>query len=61
MGTLVRKNAAGKRVVALDAGARALFLTKDPETIRAQLRGDLRPPHGATSTRPSCSTTSTPT
>jgi 3-isopropylmalate/(R)-2-methylmalate dehydratase large subunit len=38
---LVRTRPDGTRVVALDPEKRVLFLTKDPERIRAQLRGEL--------------------
>jgi 3-isopropylmalate/(R)-2-methylmalate dehydratase large subunit len=39
---LVHSQAGGARVVRLTPGKRVLFLTKDPEKIRAQLRGELR-------------------
>lgn len=38
---MIRATAEGKRVVALPAGRRVLFLFKDLEKIRAQLRGEL--------------------
>jgi 3-isopropylmalate/(R)-2-methylmalate dehydratase large subunit len=37
---LIRTNAKGQRVVALTPGGKVLFLTKDLELIRAQLRGE---------------------
>jgi len=39
--TLLKTRADGTRVIALDPSKRVLFLTKDPEKIRAQLRGEL--------------------
>ncbi len=41
MSSLIQTRPDGKRVVALDPNKRVLFLTKDPETIRKQLRGEL--------------------
>ncbi|MFT5290274.1 MAG: 3-isopropylmalate/(R)-2-methylmalate dehydratase large subunit [Planctomycetota bacterium] len=41
MGTLIHTKADGNRVVRLDPGKRVLFLTKDVELIRRQLRGEL--------------------
>jgi len=41
MNELIRETDAGERVVRLTPGKRVLFLTKDLETIRKQLRGEL--------------------
>ena len=41
MHEIVRTKAGGRRVVALTPGKRVLFLTRDLEKIRAQLRGEL--------------------
>lgn len=41
MNPLIHTRESGERVVRLTPGKRVLFLTKDPETIRAQLRGEL--------------------
>lgn len=41
MHEIVRTGPDGRRVVALTPGKRVLFLTKDPELIRRQLRGEL--------------------
>jgi hypothetical protein len=38
---LIHNAANGGRFVRLTPGKRVLFLTKDPEIIRAQLRGEL--------------------
>ena len=40
MNPLIKNRPDGTRVVALTSGKRCLFLTEDPETIRAQLRGE---------------------
>ena len=42
MGTLIRTKPDGRRVVALDRAKRVLYLTKDLELVKRQLRGELR-------------------
>ena len=51
----------GSRVVRSTPGKRVLFLTKDLELIRAQLRGELDLRMDDVDPRATCSTTSTPT
>ena len=41
MNPLIHNTAEGGRVVRLTPGKRILFLTRDPEVIRAQLRGEV--------------------